>query len=66
MNSTIPADLLELNTRFETWRTNMNFRRACARHFASSVSSWPLQLAASASDIWIGLPNSALRAFNNS
>src|SRR5215510_6785609 len=45
---------------------SMNFRRACARHFASTVSFWPLQFAASASDIWIGLPNSALRAFNNS
>jgi hypothetical protein len=22
MNSTVPADLLELNTRFETWRAN--------------------------------------------
>jgi hypothetical protein len=27
MNSTIPADLLELNTRFETWRTNRKYVR---------------------------------------
>ena len=25
MNSTIPADLLELNTRFETWRANRKY-----------------------------------------
>jgi hypothetical protein len=32
MNSTIPADLLELEARFETWRTNrkyVNFRQQC-------------------------------------
>jgi len=28
MNSTIPADILELNTRFETWRTNRKYVRA--------------------------------------
>jgi hypothetical protein len=27
MNSTIPADLLELNTRFETWRANRKYVR---------------------------------------
>ena len=27
MNSTIPADLLELNARFETWRTNRKYVR---------------------------------------
>jgi hypothetical protein len=27
MNSTIPADLFELNTRFETWRTNRKYLR---------------------------------------
>lgn len=27
MNSTIPADLLELKARFETWRTNRKFVR---------------------------------------
>jgi len=27
MNSTIPADLLELKTRFETWRTNRKYVR---------------------------------------
>jgi hypothetical protein len=27
MNSTIPADLLELNTRFETWRANRKYLR---------------------------------------
>jgi len=25
MNSTIPADLLELKSRFETWRTNRKY-----------------------------------------
>jgi len=28
MNSTIPVDLLELNTRFETWRANRKYARA--------------------------------------
>jgi hypothetical protein len=28
MNSTIPADLHELKTRFETWRTNRKYLRA--------------------------------------
>jgi hypothetical protein len=27
MNSTIPADLLELQSRFETWRTNRKYMR---------------------------------------
>ena len=27
MNSTIPADLLELKSRFETWRTNRKYMR---------------------------------------
>ena len=27
MNSTIPADLLELKARFETWRTNRKYAR---------------------------------------
>jgi hypothetical protein len=27
MNSTIPADLLELKARFETWRTNRKYMR---------------------------------------
>jgi hypothetical protein len=27
MNSTIPVDLLELKTRFETWRTNRKYVR---------------------------------------
>jgi hypothetical protein len=27
MNSIIPTDLLELNTRFETWRTNRKYAR---------------------------------------
>jgi len=27
MNSTIPADLLELKARFETWRTNRKYLR---------------------------------------
>ena len=27
MNSTIPADLLELKARFETWRTNRKYVR---------------------------------------
>ena len=27
MNSTIPVDLLELNTRFETWRANRKYAR---------------------------------------
>jgi hypothetical protein len=27
MNSIIPADILELNTRFETWRTNRKYVR---------------------------------------
>jgi hypothetical protein len=27
MNSTIPVDLLELKTRFETWRTNRKYMR---------------------------------------
>src|SRR5215468_12304131 len=27
MNSTIPADLFELNTRFETWRANRKYVR---------------------------------------
>jgi hypothetical protein len=27
MNSTIPLDLLELKTRFETWRTNRKYMR---------------------------------------
>jgi len=27
MDSTIPVELLELNTRFETWRTNRKYVR---------------------------------------
>jgi hypothetical protein len=27
MTSTIPADLFELNARFETWRTNWKYLR---------------------------------------
>jgi hypothetical protein len=27
MNSTIPVDLLELQARFETWRTNRKYMR---------------------------------------
>ena len=28
MNSTIPADIIEVKTRFETWRTNRQYVRA--------------------------------------
>ena len=49
MNSTIPADLLELKTRFETWRTNRKYLREpipdelwnaaadLSRHYPSSL-----------------------------
>jgi hypothetical protein len=32
MNSTIPADLLELKTRFETWRTNRKYLTTRSEH----------------------------------
>jgi len=40
MNSTIPIDLLELKTRFETWRTN---RKYCASRFQMNSGTRPLK-----------------------
>jgi hypothetical protein len=39
MNSTIPAELLELKSRFETWRTNRLARQVSKRVCSSSNSA---------------------------
>jgi hypothetical protein len=58
MNLTIPADLLELKTRFETWRTNRKYRVPSAegcRHVLDAHIVWLYDGFAGSGDILVSL-----------
>ena len=53
MNSTIPADLHELKTRFETWRTNRKYLREPIPILAASLlPCLSLSVSVSAVSLW--------------